>query len=40
MQWEYKAVTMRAGGFLGGKVDQSDLYRCLTRAKGRVRHAT
>jgi hypothetical protein len=32
MQWEYKTVTMRARGFLGGKVDQAELDQTLNEA--------
>jgi len=32
MQWEYKTISMRAGGFLGGKVNQEDLEQELNVA--------
>jgi len=32
MQWEYKTVSWRTGGFLGGKVNQEDLEHALNQA--------
>jgi hypothetical protein len=32
MQWEYKTVSLRTGGFLGGKVKQEDLEQALNQA--------
>lgn len=32
MQWEYKTVSMRTGGFLGGKVNHENFEQALNGA--------
>jgi len=32
MQWEYKTISLRTGGFLGGKVNQEDFEQALNGA--------